>query len=72
MKRLLILLVVSVMVMATSIPAFAMAAVPDQSVGNVSMKAHDGLHQAHPNVMDNNGIASHVFHVRFMPVFHDY
>lgn len=72
MKKLLVLLVVSVIVMATSIPALAMAVVPEQSVGNVSMRAHDGLHNAHQNVMDNNGNASHVFHTRFMPAFHNH
>ena len=71
MKKLLILLVVSVMVIATSIPTFAIAVVPEQSVDNVSMKAHDGLHRAHQNLMNINGNASHVFHTRFMPVFHD-
>ena len=71
MKKLLILLVISVMVMATSVPALAMAVVPEQSIGNVSMKAHDGLHRAHQNLMDINENASHVFHTRFMPVFHE-
>lgn len=70
MKKLLILLVVSVIVMATSIPAFAQAVVPEQSVGKVSTSAHDGLHRAHHYVMDNNEYASHVFHTRFMPAFH--
>jgi len=69
MKRLLVLLVVSVVVMAATIPVFAEAVVPEQSIGNVSMNAHDGLHRAHMNVMDNNGNASHVFHIRFMPAF---
>jgi hypothetical protein len=70
MKKLFILLVVSVIVMATSIPAFAQAVVPDQSVGNVSINAHGGLHMAHHNIRDNSGNASHVFHTRFMPAFH--
>lgn len=72
MKKLLVLLVVSVIVMATSIPVFAEAVVPEKSVGNVSINAHEGLHRAHLNVMDNNGNASHVFHTRFMPAFHDH
>ena len=70
MKKMLILLIVSVIIMATSIPAFAQSAVPEQSVGNVSLNAHDGLHIAHHNVMDNFGKASQVFHIRFMPAFH--
>ena len=70
MKKLLILLMISVVFMAVSVPALAQSVVPEQSVGNVSMSAYDGLHLAHHNVMDNNGIASHVFHVRFMPAFH--
>jgi hypothetical protein len=72
MKRLLVLLIVSVIVMATSLPVFAEAVVPEQSVGKVSMNAHEGLHRAHQNVMDNNGNASHVFHIRFMPAFPDH
>ena len=70
MKKLLILLMISVVFMAVSVPAFAQSVVPEQSVGNVSLKAHDGLHIAHHNVMDNNGKASQVFHIRFMPAFH--
>jgi uncharacterized protein YukJ len=69
MKKLLVMLVVSAIVMVMSVPVFAEAAVPEQSIGNVSMNAHDGLHRAHMNVMDNNGNASHVFHIRFMPAF---
>ena len=37
MKKLLVLLVVSVIVMATSIPVFAEVVVPEQSVGNVNI-----------------------------------
>jgi len=73
MKKLLVMLVVSAIVMVMSVPVFAEAVVPDQSIGNVSMKAHDGLHRAHMNIMENNnGNASDVFHIRFMPVFHDH
>lgn len=70
MKKIFVLLVVSVIVMSMLIPVFAQATVPEQSYGNVSMSAHNGLHRAHHNVMGNNGNASHVFHIRFMHICH--
>ena len=72
MKKLLVILFVSFIVMSMPIRVFAQAVVPEQSVGNVNMSSHDGLHRAHRNVMENNETASQMFHIRFMPAFHDH
>ena len=73
MKKLISSLLVVVMMLALSVPAFASGhgqrhpQVPEQSLQNISRNAANGMHTAWGNIQDANGIASHVFTFRFSP-----
>ncbi len=73
MKKLAILLLVVVIVMVLAAPAFAHPAVPEQSLGRVSINAAPGMGTAYHgagNLEGKGGIAAHVFEGRFKSVFH--
>lgn len=67
MKKILMIFVVTLMVLLSPAAAFAHPAVPDQSLGKISVNAANGMHTAWANVQNANGIAEHVFLMRFSP-----
>jgi len=67
MKKIVTFILVIVMVLAISVPSFAHPMVPDQSIGNVSANAANGMHTAWGHVQNAEGIAAHVFTMRHSP-----
>lgn len=73
MKKVVVLLLVFVMVSMAILPAMAHPAVPEQSLGRVSINAGRGLGNAYHgsgNIAERGGVSKHVFEARFKPVFH--
>jgi len=66
-KKTLSVFVVVLMLLLSTVTAFAHPAVPEQSIGNVSLNAVNGMHTAWANVQKANGVAAHVFLMRHNP-----
>jgi len=67
MKKITTFILTLVLLFTFSLTAFAHPAVPEQSLGNVSPKAVNGLHTAWENIQTSKGVAPHVFIFRFSP-----
>ena len=59
-KKLVIMLLVVVMLLALSVPALAHPPHNEGEAGKANANAADGLHRAAENVADANGRAAHV------------
>ena len=73
MKKVLVVLIVVFMVLAIAAPVMAHPAVPEQSIGKVSLNAARGMGTAYHGaggLEEKGGVAAHVFEKRFKPVFH--
>jgi hypothetical protein len=66
MKRVSVLVLLVLMILVTSVLSFAHPAVPEQSLQKISPNAANGMHTAVMNLPEN-GIAKHVFEMRFNP-----
>ena len=67
MKKTLSVFAVVLMLLLSTGTAFAHPQVPEQSIGNVSVNAVNGMHTAWANVQHANGVAEHVFLMRHSP-----
>lgn len=71
MKKFMMIIMVMVLIIAMSTTAFAAPArhpaVPEQSLQKISPNAANGMHTAWFNVVEAEGVASHVFLMRFSP-----
>ena len=67
MKKIASVIMLALVLQLGTVTVFAHPKVPEQSLGNVSENAAKGLHTAWGNIMEDDGVASHVFLMRHSP-----
>jgi methionine-rich copper-binding protein CopC len=67
MKKVMsVFIVLMLLLMICPIAVYAHPAVPEQSIGNVSENAANGMHTAWANIQKSKGVAQHVFLMRHL------